>query len=137
MSLMRILDISAQSLAAQSVRLNVTASNLANANSEAGSPEAVYRPRHPVFAAVLDAQRRDPAAVGVRVAAVVESQAPPEKRYDPGHPLADAQGYVYLPRIEVVEEMADMISASRSYEASVEVFNTAKELALRTLALGQ
>jgi flagellar basal-body rod protein FlgC len=129
-------------MSAQSVRLNTTASNLANAESVSGTPEGVYKARHPIFEAV----RAQIAAAGgahggadaaVRVRGIYESQAPAAQRYEPGNPLADANGYVYAPAVNVVEEMVNMISASRSYQNNVEVMNTSKELLLATLRLGQ
>jgi flagellar basal-body rod protein FlgC len=135
MSGFSIFDVAGSALAAQSVRLNTVASNLANADAVAGSPEAVYRAREPVFeAAPIDG---DPGTAGVRIAAVRESEAEAVKRYAPGHPLADPQGYVYAPRIDAVEQMVNMISAARSYQANVEVMNAARDLTLRTLAMGR
>ena len=134
MSSFRIFDIAGSALSAQSLRLNTVASNLANADAVSGNPNAVYKARMPVFKADTT-QGADSA--GVQVLGVVESQAEAQKRYEPGHPLADAQGYVYAPNVNVVEEMVNMISASRSYQGSVEVMNTAKDLALRTLNLGK
>jgi len=131
----RIFDIAGSALAAQSVRLNTVASNLANADAVGSDPDAVYKARMPVFRTMTDPASSDSA--GVQVMGVVESQAAPEKRYEPGHPLADAEGYVYAPNVNVVEEMVNMISASRSYQSSIEVMNTAKDLALRTLTLGK
>ena len=135
MSSFKIFDVAASSLSAQSVRLNTVASNLANADAIGSDPNKVYKARMPVFQAQLTANAADPA--GVNVLGVVESQTPAEKRYEPGHPLADAQGYVYAPNVNVVEEMVNMISASRAYQGSIEVMNTAKELALATLNLGK
>ena len=142
MNLTKIFEISGSALSAQTTRLNTIASNLANADAATGSPESVYRARHPVFATVLQqasgaGQPGGQPAAGVRIAGIVESQAPPIARYEPGHPLADEQGYIYLPAINTVEQMADMISASRSYSSSVEVLSTTKELMLRTLQLGR
>ncbi len=141
MALFRIFDIAGSAMSAQSVRLNATASNLANASSVAGKPEDAYRARQPVFQAVMSQSSgdlmADEASAGVRVADVVESQAPAQRVYQPGHPQADAEGYVYLANVNVVEEMVNMISASRTYQNSVEVLNTSKELLLRTLSLGQ
>jgi len=134
MSSFRIFDIAGQALSAQSVRLNTTASNLANADSLSGSASTVYKARSPVFQ--VNPLPGTPDA-GVSVAGIVEDQAPADKRYEPGNPLADGQGYVYAPNVNVVEEMVNMISASRSYQSSIEVMNTAKELALRTLNLGK
>ncbi|GIK33546.1 MAG: hypothetical protein AMXMBFR45_17200 [Gammaproteobacteria bacterium] len=136
MGLLNIFDIAGAAMSAQSVRLNATASNLANANSAAGKAEDAYRARQPVFQTVLQGQGADPAAASVRVAGVVESQAPPPRVYQPGHPQADADGYVYMSNVNVVDEMVNMISASRSYQNSIEVLNTSKELFLRTLSLG-
>ena len=137
MSLFRIFDIAASAMSAQSVRLNTTASNLANANTAAGSAEAAYKSRQPVFQTVLDdSSGLDPASAGVRVAGIVESKAEPVKMHDPGNPLADADGYVYMSNVNPVDELVNMISASRSYQNSVEVLSTSKELLMRTLNLG-
>jgi flagellar basal-body rod protein FlgC len=136
--LSKIFEISGSALSAQSTRLNTIASNLANADAATGSADSVYRARHPVFATVLEqANGAGQPAAGVRVTGIVESQVPPIARYEPGHPLADQDGYIYLPAINTVEQMADMISASRSYSSSVEVLSTTKELMLRTLQLGR
>ncbi|MDD3764928.1 MAG: flagellar basal body rod protein FlgC [Nevskiales bacterium] len=135
MSSFKVFDIAGSALSAQSVRLNTVASNLANADAVSGDPDAVYKARMPVFKALTEPGAPD--AAGVQVLGVVESQAAAEKRYEPGHPMADADGYVYAPNVNVVEEMVNMISASRSYQSSVEVMNTAKDLALRTLNLGK
>jgi flagellar basal-body rod protein FlgC len=141
MGLFKIFDIAGSAMSAQSVRLNATASNLANANTAAGRADQAYRARQPVFQAVMDEQAAgmplDPATAGVRVAQVTQSTVAPQRIYEPGHALADAQGYVYLPNVNVVDEMVNMISASRSYQNSVEVLNTSKDLLLRTLSLGQ
>jgi flagellar basal-body rod protein FlgC len=135
MSSLRIFDIAGSALSAQSVRLSTVASNLANADAVGGNPDSVYKARMPVFAAALEPDRDE--AAGVQVLGVVESQAAAEKRYEPGHPLADAEGYVYAPNVNVVEEMVNMISSARSYQSSIEMMNTAKELALATLRLGR
>jgi flagellar basal-body rod protein FlgC len=132
-----VFDIAGSAMSAQSLRLNTTASNLANADSASSSTGATYRARHPVFAAVFDGARTGGAAVGVQVRGIVESQAPLRSQYAPEHPLADGQGYLHLPNVNVVEEMANMISASRSYQSNVEVINTSKQMLLRTLSLGQ
>ncbi|MCC6172519.1 MAG: flagellar basal body rod protein FlgC [Gammaproteobacteria bacterium] len=143
MSTFKVFDIAGSGMAAQSVRINTVASNLANANSVSGDPGQVYRARHPVFEAVRDAvsgaagAARAEAGAAVRVSGIVEADAPPLARYEPGNPLADANGYVYAPNVNVVEEMVDMISASRSYQNNVEVMNTSKEMLLATLRLGQ
>jgi flagellar basal-body rod protein FlgC len=136
MSSFKIFDIAGSGMSAQSVRLNTVASNLANADSIGSDPQSVYRARHPVFQAIVGSGA-DPATASVRVVGISQSQAKAEARYDPGNPLADAQGYVYAPSVNVVEEMADMISASRSYQNNVEVLSTARDLMLATLKLGQ
>lgn len=142
MSSFKIFDVAGSGMSAQSVRLNTVASNLANADSVSGDPATVYKARHPVFQAIqqqlqgassLDNQSE----ATVRVAGIVESQAAPQMRYDPGNPLANAQGNVYAPNVNVIEEMTDMISASRAYQDNVEVMNTSKDLMLATLKLGQ
>lgn len=135
MSSFRIFDIAGSAMAAQSTRLNTVASNIANADSVASSPDQVYKARMPMFQAQLEAAH--PESAGVKVLGVMESQVDAQKRYEPGNPMADAEGYVYAPNVNVVEEMVNMISASRSYQSSVEVMNTAKELAMRTLNLGR
>ena len=134
MSLFNVFDISGSALRAQTVRLNTTASNMANIDSISSSTATTYRSRQPVFAAQLDAAEDDVA--GVDVLGIVESQAPLRREYRPDHPLADQQGYVNLPNVNPVEEMANMISASRSYQTNVEVLNTSKQMLMRTLSLG-
>jgi flagellar basal-body rod protein FlgC len=134
----KIFDVAGSGMSAQSVRLNTVASNLANADSISGDPNTVYKARHPVFEAVkasLAQQNGGNAAVHVK--GIMESQATPSARYEPGNPLANADGYVYSPNVNVVEEMVDMISASRAYQNNVEVMNTSKDLMLATLRLGQ
>jgi flagellar basal-body rod protein FlgC len=140
MSSFKVFEIAGSGLAAQSVRLNTVASNLANADSLSGDPATVYRARHPVFQAVsaaLGSQAQGQPSTAVRVSGIVESNAPPTVRNDPGNPLADAQGNVYSPNVNVIEEMTDMISASRAYQNDVEMMSTAKDLMLGTLKLGQ
>jgi flagellar basal-body rod protein FlgC len=140
MSSFKVFEIAGSGLSAQSVRLNTVASNLANADSVSGDPNTVYKARHPVFQAVHAAvgahARAQQAGAAVRVTGIVESNAPPTVRNDPGNPLADAQGNVYAPNVNVIEEMTDMISASRAYQNDVEVMGTAKDLMLATLKLG-
>jgi flagellar basal-body rod protein FlgC len=136
MSDFRIFDIAGSAMSAQSVRLNTVASNLANAESVSGDPAKVYRARHPVFQAIDSGNPQDIGA-SVKVQGVMESQSAPDKRYDPGNPLADGDGYVYAPNVNTVEEMVDMITASRSYQNNVEVLNTARSQMLSTLKLGQ
>lgn len=135
MSNLPIFDVAGSALQAQSVRLSTLASNMANAGSVAGSPDQVYKPLEPVFRAT--AHGSDPALTGVEVSGVVERDTAPIQRYEPGHPLADEQGYVYAPDIDPVAQMVNMISASRSYQAGVEMLNTAKELAVATLSMGR
>lgn len=143
MSLFNVFDVAGSALSAQSVRLNTVASNLANADSVSSTPEGVYKSKQPVFAAVLQASRGgnvtgggQDASYGVRVTQIAEKQAEAVPHYAPEHPMADAKGYIYMPNISTVEEMANMISASRSYQNNVEVMNTSKQLLLRTLQLG-
>lgn len=129
-----IFKIAGLAMTAQSQRLNVVASNLANAESTVSSTGGPYRAKQVVFTTVpLDAA----ATQGVRVSAVIEDGAPPRRVFDPKHPAADEKGYLTLPNVNVVDEMVNMISASRSFQTSVELMNTAKQLALKTLSIGQ
>ncbi|OZG73860.1 flagellar basal body rod protein FlgC [Hahella sp. CCB-MM4] len=145
MAINSIFDIAGSALSAQSVRLNTTASNLANAESASSSIDETYRARKPVFAAIqqdalADAVRGDinqEASRGVEVLGIVESQDPLQRRYEPDHPMADEQGYVFYPNVNVVEEMADMMSATRSFQINTEVLNSAKTMMQRLLTLGQ
>lgn len=145
MSLFRIFDIAGSAMSAQSVRLNTTASNLANAESVSSSAETTYRARRPIFAAALaDALQGegrssggDQAAVGVEVKGIVESQAPLQREYNPAHPMADKDGFIYRSNVSQVEEMADMMSASRSYQTNVQVADSAKQMLLQTLRMGK
>lgn len=138
MSMFKVFDVAGSAMSAQSLRLNVTASNMANANSVSSSTDETYRARQPVFAAMLNAQNgADQYSTGVQVKGVVESQAPLQQQYSPDHPMANEEGYIFKPNVNVVEEMANMISASRSYQSNVEVVNTAKQLMSRTLTMGQ
>ncbi|MFQ5660597.1 MAG: flagellar basal body rod protein FlgC [Gammaproteobacteria bacterium] len=138
MSLFNVFDIAGTALSAQSVRLNVTASNLANANSISSSTGNTYRARQPIFQAVFDhALGADATVSGVRVKGIVESRAPLRREYQPGHPYADDKGYISLPNVNPIEEMANMMSASRAFQNNVEVINASKEMLLRTLTLGQ
>jgi flagellar basal-body rod protein FlgC len=138
MSLFNIMAVSGSSLEAQGLRLNTIASNLANANSVAGSEREAYRARLPVFETVYrDAAGERGASAGVRVRGVVESALPPRQEYDPGHPLANEEGYVFRPNIDAVDEMANMIAASRAYQNSVQTMATAKQLMLQTINLGK
>jgi flagellar basal-body rod protein FlgC len=131
MSLFRIFDIAGSAMSAQSARLNTTASNLANANTVASSAATAYRSRQPVFQTVMTTSE------GMDPAGIVESTAEPAKVQEPGNPLADENGYIYMSNVNPVDELVNMISASRSYQNNVEVLSTSKELLLRTLSLGQ
>ena len=135
MGLLANFAISGSAISAQTLRLNATASNMANAETIAGSEQEAYQARETIFQSyLLDAAR--PAEAGVRMLGVVESQAPVRSHYNPDHPLADEQGYVYTSNVNTVEEMVNMLSSSRSYQNNVEVLNTSKDLMLRTLSLG-
>ncbi len=138
MSLFNALDVASTGLNAQSYRLNVVASNLANADSATSSNGQPYRAREVVFAAQpLSAPGAGAGVDGVQVAGVVQKPGPMRMVYQPGNPLADKQGYVAYPNVNPVDEMVNMISASRSYQADVNVADTAKNLLLKTLTLGQ
>jgi len=137
MSLFKIIDIAGTGMSAQALRLNTTASNMANAESVSSSTNETYRARHPVFAALVDSMSESAEGVGVTVKGIVESQEPLRKQHNPSHPLADKDGYIYLPNVNMVEEMANMISASRSYQSNTEVAKTAKQLMMQTLRLGE
>lgn len=139
MSLSKVFEISGSAVSAQSQRLNVVASNLANAESVAGPDGQPYRARHVLFQAMpIGAQQNGPGptTAGVRVAGVVEDQSPLRRIYDPKHPMAGEDGYVEMPNVNAVDEMVNLIAASRSYQSNVEVMNTAKSLLLKTLTLG-
>ncbi len=138
MSSMKVFDIAGSGMNAQSLRLNLVASNISNANSVSSSLDEVYKSRQPVFQAELNNMLdKNAPASQVNVLGVVESQAPPVMEYAPHHPMADETGYIYKPNVNTVEEMANMMSASRSYQNNVEVLNTAKQLVLQTLKMGQ
>ncbi len=137
MSLFSIFQVAGSGMAAQSQRLNAVASNLANAESASSPDGQVYRARHVLFAEQPVAGPAGNAATGVGVTAVIEDQTAPRKVYDPRHPLADAQGYIAMPNVNPVDEMVDMISASRAYQNNVETFNAAKALVQKTLSIGQ
>jgi len=136
MSLFRIFDVAGSAMTAQSQRLNIVASNMANADSVSSSFGEAYRAKQVVFAAVPVARGQNH-AMGVKVQTIVDDPAPPRQVYDPNHPMADDKGYVNYPNVDVVEEMTNMISASRSYQLNADLMNTAKTLLLRTLTLGQ
>ena len=134
MSLFNVLGISASALTAQSLRLNTTASNMANADSVIAEDGQPYRAKQVVFAAT---PMGNDASTGVRVTQIVESAAPLRLQYDPANPAANEQGYVEMPNVNVVEEMVNMISASRSYQNNAEIMNTTRTLLQRTLQIGQ
>lgn len=139
MSLMNIFNISGSAMNAQSVRLNVTASNMANADAISSSIDQTYKARHPVFETVLDDLSLDGNTTpgGVRVAGIVESQVPANKEFQPGNPLADEEGYIYRPNVNIIEEMANMIAASRNYQTNVEMVNASKQMLSETLSIGR
>lgn len=148
MSLGNIFDIAGSGMTAQSLRLNTTASNIANAETASSSTDQTYRARKPVFAAIQHAMMNpdgqgmgfgsdSDAGAGVRVEGIVESDAELQMRYQPDHPAANEEGYVFFPNVNVVEEMADMMSSSRSFQLNVDVMNTAKSMMQRILTLGQ
>ena len=143
MGLFNIFNIAGSGMSAESVRLNTVASNLANADSVSSSASTAYKARYPVFQAVQAAlgASQSPAMQGadasVAVDGIVQSTAPPTVRYEPGNPMADAKGYVFSSNVNVVQQMVDMISASRSYQNDAQVLNTSKTLAVDTLKLAQ
>ncbi|MDP7591937.1 MAG: flagellar basal body rod protein FlgC [Litorilituus sp.] len=141
MSLFNVFNITGSGMSAQSVRLNTTASNIANADSVSSSIDQTYRARHPVFAAAMQeaaaGQNSQRESVGVQVLGVVESNKPLNIEYAPEHPMADNEGYIYKPNVNVIEEMTNMISASRSYQTNVQLAESAKNMLNKTLMLGQ
>ena len=144
MSLFSVFNVAGSGMAAQSTRLNTVASNLANADSVSSTPDGAYRSREPLFAAVKSqfdggnnaAGQGAAQAEGVQVLGVTESRAAIPSRYEPGNPLANADGYVFASNVNPIDELVNMISASRSYQQNVEVMNTAKQLMVKTLGLG-
>ncbi len=140
MSLFNVFNITASGMSAQSMRLNTTASNIANADSVSSSIDQTYRARHPVFAAAMQkaaaGQNKDE-SVGVQVLGIVESDKPLNVEYAPAHPMADKDGFIYKPNVNVIEEMTNMISASRSYQTNVQLAESAKNMLNKTLTLGQ
>lgn len=138
MSLFNVFNITGSGMSAQSMRLNTTASNIANADSVSSSVNETYRARHPVFAAAMQkAATGNEASVGVEVLGIVESNKPLNVEYAPEHPMADKEGYIYKPNVNVIEEMTNMISASRSYQTNVQLAESAKNMLNKTLQLGQ
>ena len=140
MSMTNVFQIAATALTAQSMRLNAVASNLANADTVAGPDGQAYKARQVTFQSQLMGQTGqigDADAAGVKVSNITEDQTPGRRVHDPKHPSADADGYVTYSNVNAVEEMVNMISASRSYQNNIEVMNTAKSLLLKTLQMGQ
>ncbi len=149
MSLSSVFNIAGSGMSAQSTRLNTISSNIANAETVSSSIDQTYRARHPVFATVFQNSvnggvdqgslfaDQDQAGQGVQVMGIIEDQSDLQPRYEPNHPSANADGYVFYPNVNVVEEMADMISASRAFQTNVEMMNTAKQMMQRVLTLGQ
>jgi flagellar basal-body rod protein FlgC len=140
MSLFNVFNVAGSALNAQTIRLNTTASNLANAESVNGDATKTYRARHPVFQSMMDTSNPfaddQEASAGVRVLGVVESSAPPSMRYQPDNPVANKDGYVFTSNVNSIEEMTNMISANRSFATNIDVINTARDLLLKTLSLG-
>lgn len=150
MALNQVFNIAGSAMSAQSIRLNTTSSNMANAETASSSTDDVYRARKPVFSAIQSDMmgsgggaseagfsRNELESAGVKVDGIVESDVELEERYQPDHPKANDEGYVYYPNVNMVEEMADMTSASRSFQTNVEVMNTAKSMMQRVMTLGQ
>ncbi len=139
MSLFSAINVASTALEAQTVRLNTISSNLANANAVGSDPDALYRAQYPVFETVYqDAMGMgDDVSAGVRVSDVVLSELPARREYSPSHPLADEEGFIYRSSVNSVEEIANMIEASRAYQSNVDAMNTTKQLILRTLTLGR
>ena len=134
MSLLSVFEIAGSAMTAQSQRLNVVASNLANADSVTSANGQPYRAKHVVFSELAFGGAT---GSGVKVTGVMDDNSPAKQVHDPKHPLADAQGYVAMPNVSVVEEMVNMIAAARAYQNNVEMLNTAKTLMLKTLTIGQ
>lgn len=134
MSLFNVFNIAGSAMTAQSQRLNVVSSNIANADSTTSSTGQPYRAKQVVFSAQT---MGGPDASGVKVSQVTDDQTAPRLVFDPKHPLADEKGYVAMPNVNVIEEMVNMMSASRSYQTNVDTMNTAKTLLMKTLTLGQ
>ncbi len=137
MSLYNVFNVAGSSMSAQSVRLNTVASNLANADVVSTKAEDAYRSRQPVFSAVMESLNSNQNSIPVRVAGVIESQAPALQEFQPDHPMANEEGYVFKSNVNTIEEMTNMMAASRSYQNNVEVFNTSKQLLLKTLSMGK
>ena len=137
MSLMNVFGVSHSALTAQSGRLNLIAENLANAEVASSDPETAYKGQYPLFRSVLQSQQGDGTGKGVKLDGAVEDTRAARSSYEPGNPLADDEGFVYMSNVNSVQEMANMMQATRSYQTNVEMMNTAKQLLMRTLTLGQ
>ena len=138
MGLLNVFDIAGSGMSAQSVRLNTVSSNMANANNVSGDKDGVYKAKNPVFSTVMfNLQHGTPESAGVRVVDIKESTRPAIQRYEPNNSLANEDGYIFQSNVNVIEEMTNMISSSRSYQNNVEVLNTAKQLMQATLKLGE
>ena len=137
MKIKNIFDIAGRAMAAQMVRLNTISSNLANAGATTGDPETVYKPLKPEFKTQYSENVKKNGISTVNVSKVVELQKEPFKIFDPNHPLADGNGYIYKAPINVEEEMVDMMEASRQYQNNVEVITTLKALTMKTLRIGK
>ncbi len=138
MSLLNVFDIAGSAMSAQTIRMNVTASNMANVDSVSSSTGETYRARHPIFETVYsDTMKNKSISSGVRVTGIIESQKELRKEYRPEHPSADDDGYIYFPNVNAIEEMTNMISASRTYQNNVEIINASKQMLMRTLSIGQ
>ncbi len=136
MSMFKVLDISGSGLHAQTIRLNTIASNMANVDSISSNADTTFRGKKPIFETILDSATGLPTG-GVRVRDIVENQAPLKMEFSPNHPMANGEGYIFRPNVNVVEEMTDMMSASRTFQTNIEVMNTAKQLLLRTIQIGK
>ncbi len=137
MSLLNIFDIAGSAMAAQTIRMNTTASNMANLESVSSSTGETYRARHPIFEAIYSDSMRNGLSSGVRVTGIVESQAQLRKEYRPEHPKSDDDGYIFYPNVNSIEEMTNMMSATRTFQNNVEIINASKQMLLRTLSIGQ
>ncbi len=136
MSLFDVFSLSGSALTAQNIRLNTIATNLANADSVSSTPEGTYKAQSPVFKAVFD-EFAEGGKAALKVVGIAEDTTPPQKRYEPMNPIADENGFIYISNVNAVEEMSNMMSASRSFQINIEMMNNSKELLLRTLTLGE
>ena len=137
MKALTIFDISSRAMSAQQVRLNAVASNLANAQTLTSSADKAYQAMRPVFETEFSIHQARSGVATVSAVEIQRSQVQPEKRYAPGHPLADPDGYIYASNVDVNEELVEMMEASRQYQNNIEVLATAKSLILKTLSVGK